>query len=48
MLSNPPFGVERKKIEKETRKEAEQMGHNGRLGPGLRGSAMARCFSSST
>ena len=35
MLSNPPFGVEWKKIEKEIRKEAEQMGHNGRFGPGL-------------
>lgn len=35
MLSNPPFGVEWKKIEKEIRKEAEQKGHNGRFGPGL-------------
>ncbi len=35
MLSNPPFGVEWKKIEKEIRKEAEQMGSNGRFGPGL-------------
>jgi type I restriction enzyme M protein len=35
MLSNPPFGVEWKKIEKEVRKEAEQLGHNGRFGPGL-------------
>ena len=35
MLSNPPFGVEWKKIEKEIRKEAEVMGHNGRFGPGL-------------
>ena len=35
MLSNPPFGVEWKKIEKEIRKEAEQQGHNGRFGPGL-------------
>jgi type I restriction enzyme M protein len=35
MLSNPPFGVEWKKIEKEIRKEAAQMGHNGRFGPGL-------------
>ena len=35
MLSNPPFGVEWKKIEKEIRKEAEQMGYNGRFGPGL-------------
>ncbi|MBT9477166.1 class I SAM-dependent DNA methyltransferase [Polaromonas sp.] len=34
-LSNPPFGVEWKKIEKEIRKEAEQHGFNGRFGPGL-------------
>ena len=34
-LSNPPFGVEWKKIEKEVRKEAEQLGFNGRFGPGL-------------
>jgi len=35
MLSNPPFGVEWKKIEKEVRKEAEEHGFNGRFGPGL-------------
>ncbi len=35
MLSNPPFGVEWKKIEKEVRKEAETQGFNGRFGPGL-------------
>lgn len=35
MLSNPPFGVEWKKIEKEIRKEAESQGFNGRFGPGL-------------
>jgi len=35
MLSNPPFGVEWKKIEKEVRKEAEQLGDSGRFGPGL-------------
>ncbi|MEI7774697.1 MAG: class I SAM-dependent DNA methyltransferase [Verrucomicrobiota bacterium] len=35
MLSNPPFGVEWKKIEKEIRKEAEQAGFSGRFGPGL-------------
>jgi len=35
MLSNPPFGVEWKKIEREIRKEAEQMGFNGRFGSGL-------------
>jgi type I restriction enzyme M protein len=35
MLSNPPFGVEWKKIEKEIRKEHEDDGFNGRFGPGL-------------
>ena len=35
MLSNPPFGVEWKKIEKEVRKESEEKGFNGRFGPGL-------------
>jgi type I restriction enzyme M protein len=35
MLSNPPFGVEWKKIEREVRQEAEQQGYNGRFGPGL-------------
>lgn len=35
MLSNPPFGVEWKKIEKEVRREADQQGYNGRFGPGL-------------
>ena len=35
MLSNPPFGVEWKKIEKEIRKEADLSGFNGRFGPGL-------------
>jgi type I restriction enzyme M protein len=35
MLSNPPFGVEWKKIEREIRKEAEDKGFNGRFGPGL-------------
>jgi type I restriction enzyme M protein len=35
MLSNPPFGVEWKKIEAIIRKEFEQMGFNGRFGPGL-------------
>jgi type I restriction enzyme M protein len=35
MLSNPPFGVEWKKVEKEVRKEHEQLGHAGRFGPGL-------------
>jgi type I restriction enzyme M protein len=35
MLSNPPFGVEWKKVEKEVRKEYEQKGFKGRFGPGL-------------
>ena len=35
MLSNPPFGVEWKKIEAAVRKEHEQQGFNGRFGPGL-------------
>lgn len=35
MLSNPPFGVEWKKIETEVRKEAKQKGFSGRFGPGL-------------
>ena len=34
-LSNPPFGVEWKKIEKAIRDEAETQGYNGRFGPGL-------------
>ena len=35
MLSNPPFGVEWKKIEKEVRREHEEEGFAGRFGPGL-------------
>ncbi len=35
MLSNPPFGVEWKKVEKEIRKEAADKGFDGRFGPGL-------------
>jgi type I restriction enzyme M protein len=35
MLSNPPFGVEWKKVEKEIRNEHEKQGFNGRFGPGL-------------
>ena len=34
-LSNPPFGVEWKKIEAFIRKEFETQGFNGRFGPGL-------------
>ena len=35
MLSNPPFGVEWKKVEKVVRAEHEQQGFAGRFGPGL-------------
>ena len=35
MLSNPPFGVEWKKVEKEVRNEHESQGMEGRFGPGL-------------
>ncbi|MBX0329993.1 type I restriction-modification system subunit M [Oscillochloris sp. ZM17-4] len=35
MLSNPPFGVEWKKVEDAVRKEHKQKGHDGRFGPGL-------------
>lgn len=35
MLSNPPFGVEWKKIEDEITKEHEQLGFAGRFGAGL-------------
>lgn len=35
MLSNPPFGVDWKKAEKEVRKEAGERGYDGRFGAGL-------------
>ncbi len=35
MLSNPPFGVEWKKVEKEIKKEQSEKGKNGRFGAGL-------------
>ncbi|MDP2850288.1 MAG: class I SAM-dependent DNA methyltransferase [Sulfuricurvum sp.] len=35
MLSNPPFGVEWKKVEKEVKKEHLEKGFGGRFGPGL-------------
>ncbi|MCF7220894.1 type I restriction-modification system subunit M [Marilutibacter chinensis] len=35
MLSNPPFGVEWKKVQKAVRAEHEQKGFDGRFGPGL-------------
>lgn len=35
MLSNPPFGVEWKKVQKEIEKEHEERGFDGRFGPGL-------------
>lgn len=34
MLSNPPFGVEWKKVEKFVKNEAENRGYNGRFGAG--------------
>lgn len=35
MLSNPPFGVEWKKVEKAVRDEHQRLGFSGRFGPGL-------------
>jgi type I restriction enzyme M protein len=35
MLSNPPFGVEWKKVQKEVEDEHEKQGFSGRFGPGL-------------
>ena len=35
MLSNPPFGVDWKKIEKDIQKEQQEKGFEGRFGPGL-------------
>src|SRR5439155_8958151 len=35
MLSNPPFGVEWKKVEDTVRNEAESAGYAGRFGAGL-------------
>jgi type I restriction enzyme M protein len=35
MLSNPPFGVEWKKVERQIRDEHEKQGFSGRFGPGL-------------
>lgn len=35
MLSNPPFGVEWKKVQKVIKKEHKEEGFNGRFGPGL-------------
>ncbi|WP_323769343.1 class I SAM-dependent DNA methyltransferase [Antarctobacter sp.] len=35
MLSNPPFGVEWKKVQKEVQQEHKLQGHSGRFGPGL-------------
>ena len=35
MLSNPPFGVEWKKVQKVVVAEHEEQGYNGRFGPGL-------------
>ncbi len=35
MLSNPPFGVEWKKIEAQVKEERDTLGHSGRFGAGL-------------
>lgn len=35
MLSNPPFGVEWKKVQQQVKREHEVEGFNGRFGPGL-------------
>jgi len=35
MLSNPPFGVEWKKVQKKVTDEHKEQGFNGRFGPGL-------------
>ena len=35
MLSNPPFGEDWKKVQKDVRNEHENLGFNGRFGPGL-------------
>lgn len=35
LLSNPPFGVDWKKVQKEVQTEHQQRGHDGRFGPGL-------------
>lgn len=35
MLSNPPFGVEWKKVQKEVQDEHQRLGNAGRFGPGL-------------
>lgn len=35
MLSNPPFGVEWKKVQKQVTNEHKQQGFDGRFGPGL-------------
>jgi len=35
ILSNPPFGVEWKKVEKAIKEEANTLGYNGRFGAGL-------------
>jgi type I restriction enzyme M protein len=35
MLSNPPFGVDWKKVQRQVKKEHDDQGFNGRFGPGL-------------
>jgi type I restriction enzyme M protein len=49
MLSNPPFGVEWKKVQKAVDpRRAQKLGYAGRFGPGCRASATARCCSCCT
>jgi len=48
MLSNPPFGVEWKKVEKAVRDEAEGQGFSGRFGQASPGSTTAPSSFSST
>lgn len=35
LITNPPFGVKWKKIEKDVKKEHDELGHGGRFGAGL-------------
>ncbi|PZD79653.1 class I SAM-dependent DNA methyltransferase [Mesonia sp. K7] len=35
LITNPPFGVKWKKVEKEVKEEHEELGHGGRYGAGL-------------
>ena len=48
MLSNPPFGVEWKKVEKAVRKEYERRATTGASAPACPESAMVPCSSCCT